>query len=94
MDLTDLWRILNAVLAIVCAVGYARTRIWHQRHRRTAEETLLRLGVLILLFAVAWGSAEAMVRGNTFVWAQALATCAYLCIGVGLWSTRPIKENP
>jgi hypothetical protein len=89
----DLLRLVNAVLALMCAVGYAHTRIWRGRQERSAEETMLRFGIVIVLFAVSWGSAEAMARGNELVWAQFMLTFGYVAIQVGLWATRPWKRE-
>lgn len=92
MDAADLLRAVNAILALACALGYVHSRIWTGRRARSAEETLLRLGLAVVLFAVSWGSAEAMARGNELVHAQYLLTFGCTGILTGLWLTRPRRE--
>lgn len=85
----DLLRVTNALLALACAIGYGHTRIWWGRARRSAEETMLRLSIVVVLFGVSLGTAEALAHDNRLVLAHFLLTPGLVGIQVGLWYTRP-----
>jgi len=85
----ELVRIVNALLALACAIGYGYGRIWWDRARRSAEETMLRLGIVVVLFGVSLGTAEALAHDNRLVLAHFLLTPGFVGIQVGLWHTRP-----
>ena len=85
----EILRIINATLALACAIGYAHTRIWHGRHRRSTDETALRLGLAILMFAVAYRSAESIAQEAPIGIGAAFLTIAFIVVQLGLWHTRP-----
>ena len=85
----EVLRIVNATLALACALGYTHTRIWHGRHGRSSEETALRLGLAILMFAVAYRSAEAMAQDAPLGFGVVFYTLAFIVVQLGLWQTRP-----
>jgi hypothetical protein len=89
MDTGDLLRLVNAVLALASAVGYAHSRVYMQRHRLSGDEMTLRLGLVSVLFFVSLGTAEAIALDNELVLAQFGLTFGYVAIIVGLWHTRP-----
>lgn len=84
----EIIRTAVAILALVCAAWYARSRVWHQRRDLGEDDTLLRLGIVMVLFSVAFRTVEALANDDDFGIGPVMFLGSTAVLLYGLWKTR------
>ena len=85
--LAEALRAVNVVLALVAAVAYA-LRVNNVWELQSAGRKWLRLGLIALLFATAYSSAESLAQQTDVGLRSVFITVACTTVLVGLWRTR------